>query len=664
MLTVMRPATGALLTWTLLFAAVIELNAQTGTPHIGYAYPAGGRQGTTFQVKIGGQFLDGATNAYFSSPGLHASVSNYVKPLTPKQLNDLREQLRELQQKRQSAFSGNAGRRGRVTDTNSSKANWTSEDQKRIAEIRRKLATFQRRPANPAIGEIVTLQVTIGADAAPGAHELRLHTARGLSNPLVFCVGQLPEFRKPQPIEPDRPLNRLAFRNNNEPKAVPPTEMNVTLPAVVNGQILQGGVDRFRFRARQGQHLVAAVSARQLIPYLADAVPGWFQAVVALYDSRGQELAFAGDYRFHPDPVLFVEIRRDGEYVLEIHDSIYRGRDDFVYRITVGELPFVTSSFPLGGKLGEKTAVELKGSNLPVTTFTQDNARKAPGIYWIADINQTRWLNCAPFAVDSLSEVREREPNDALTNAQSVSPPITVNGRIDHPGDRDIFAFKGNAGDPIVAEVYARRLDSPLDSVLKVTDTAGRQVAFNDDHEDKGCGLNTHHADSYLSLSLPQTGTYYVHVGDAQRQGGAEYAYRLRLSPPRPDFELRVVPSSINVPRGVNALLTVYALRKDGFTNEIVLALDHAPDGFAVEGAKIPANQDQVRVTLRVPFRVGGEPVSLSFEGRAFIQGRLVTHPAVPADDVMEAFAYRHFVPARELKVMLIANRRAARSNR
>jgi len=37
----------------------------------------------------------------------------------------------------------------------------------------------------------------------------------------------------------------------------------------------------------------------------------------------------------------------------------------------------------------------------------------------------------------------------------------------------------------LVAEVYARRLNSPLDSVLKLTDTASRSLAFSDDQEDK-----------------------------------------------------------------------------------------------------------------------------------------------------------------------------------
>jgi len=36
---------------------------------------------------------------------------------------------------------------------------------------------------------------------------------------------------------------------------------------------------------------VIAVHARELIPYIADAVPGWFQASITLYDGSGKELA-------------------------------------------------------------------------------------------------------------------------------------------------------------------------------------------------------------------------------------------------------------------------------------------------------------------------------------------------------------------------------------
>ena len=132
--------------------------------------------------------------------------------------------------------------------------------------------------------------------------------------------------------------------------------------ATVNGQVGPGGVDRCRFQALKGQHLVVACSARELIPYISDAVPGWFQATVALYDAKGKEVGYADDYRFHPDPVLYYEIPADGEYALEIKDSIYRGREDFVYRITIGELPYLTGVFPLGAKLGDKGGVDMAGT--------------------------------------------------------------------------------------------------------------------------------------------------------------------------------------------------------------------------------------------------------------------------------------------------------------
>ena len=98
---------------------------------------------------------------------------------------------------------------------------------------------------------------------------------------------------------------------------------------------MPGDVDRFRFTAEKGQKLVIETHARSLIPYLSDAVPGWFQATLSLYDNKGNEVAFVDDYRFNPDPVMFYEIPKSGEFELKICDSIYRGREDFVYRVAI-----------------------------------------------------------------------------------------------------------------------------------------------------------------------------------------------------------------------------------------------------------------------------------------------------------------------------------------
>ena len=669
----MNPRQGrAIFALAALLAAAPTARAQQRDPHIGYVYPAGGCQSATFEAVIGGQFLTGVNNVYVTGRGVHATISELIQPITGREQNDLRIRIDELLARKAvvrndfralEQFRSFKNAKNVKTDTAANdkelealkkkyaKATWTAADDKLFSELRKKLSSAVKRPANPAISELVVVQVTITPDAEPGQRELRIATPFGLSNPLIFCVGQLPEFSKKATktiTQQKSAIAKTAYaptKRNTEP------ELNVTLPAIVNGQILPGEVDRYRFTASKGQRLLITASARELIPYIADAVPGWFQATLALYDARGKELAYDDDYRFNPDPVLYYQIPADGQYVVEIKDAIYRGREDFVYRITIGELPFVTSIFPLGGRAGTQTTVQLTGWNLPVTTLTVDDTARERGVYPLCVRKEDRVSNSVPFAVDTLPECLEREPNNERSSAQRVTLPIIVNGRIDQPDDWDVFCFEGRAGSQIVAEVAARRLNSPLDSVLELTDATGKQLAFNDDYEDKGMGLITHHADSYLCATLPADGTYYLRLGDMQHNGGPEYAYRLRIGPPRPDFELRVVPSSITVRSVKTVPITVYALRKDGFSGAISLAAKGGPEGISLSGGQVPANQDHVRLTLTVPPMPPGEPFSLRLEGHATIQGRQVTRPAVPAEDMIQAFDYRQLVAVKELKV-------------
>ena len=193
------------------------------------------------------------------------------------------------------------------------------------------------------------------------------------------------------------------------------------LPVGVNGQILPGDVDRFAFKAQQGQQLVVSACARELIPYLADAVPGWFQATLALYDSSGEEVAYVDDFQFHPDPTLFYEIQEGGTYTLEIKDSVYRGREDFVYRIALGELPIVTSVFPLGGREGEETVVELAGWNLPAQSVTVDKKSAAAGEVPLNFAQHSGRI--IPFTVDTISEGFEREAEQPTRGSNTVGLP-------------------------------------------------------------------------------------------------------------------------------------------------------------------------------------------------------------------------------------------------
>ncbi len=629
-------------------------------PYIGYVYPAGGQQGTNTQIKLGGQNLDDVNEVLVTGPGVTAKVVEYDRRLNNQELQLLNEQVKELKRATSAVASATAPKTNSESAMAPATASGTDASvpmnpeamQKLIATIEKRTREFVQTPACASISSLVIVEVTIAADAEPGARELRLVTPKGVSNPLVFHVGQLPEFsRKPMITATIQTLGKEAQALRKRPAEE--EEDRVTIPCTVNGQIASGEVNRYRFEARKGQRLVITTQARQLIPYIADAVPGWFQPVLVLYDAKEKEVAFNDDYRFKPDPVILYEVPQDGEYLLAITDAIYRGREDFVYRISIGELPFITSLFPLGARVGAPVTPKMKGWNLQDASLAPPSTNAGPGIYSLTATGKGFVSNPMPFARDTLPEAFDKEPNNTPAGAQKVTLPVIVNGHIDKPDDWDVFQFAGKSNDTIVAEVYARRLDSPLDSVIKLTDAAGKLLAFSDDREDLGAGVNTHQADSYFLARLPADGAYCVHIGDTARKGGEEYAYRLRLGAPQPDFALRVAPSSVNFRSKSTATLSIYAIRKDGFTGPIKLALKDPPEGFSASPVTLSGTQVVTRLTIKTAVVATKEPVNLTVVGSAKIGEKEIAHEAVPAEDRMQAFLWRHLVPASDLKALV-----------
>jgi hypothetical protein len=620
-------------------------------PYVGFAYPAGGQQGTTFKVRLGGQGLDGVNDVLVTGTGVTARLVEYHRRLNNQELQLLKEQLKELKQTNSAvAPMMTPSMMPDIMDEKSSES--ASEKEGLIARIENRMDEFVQTPASAAISSLAFVEVKIAPDAQPGEREIRLVTLRGVSNPLVFQIGQAPEFtRKPMFISSKQVLGKEAQALRNRP--ADEVEDRITIPCTVNGQIASSEENRYRFVARKGQRLVFATQGRALIPFIADAVPGWFQPVLTLYDAQGKEVAYDDDYRFMPDPVLFYQVSKDGEYVLSIRDAIYRGREDFVYRITIGELPFVTSIFPLGGKTGVEMTVRMKGWNLDETLIRPATNGVSSGSHILATSGKGFVSNRVPFELDSLPEAFEREPNNDLSHAQKVKLPLIINGRIGKPGDWDVYQFAGKSNHTVVAEVDARRLASPLDSVLKLTDAEGHLLAFNDDHEDFEAGVNTHDADSYLMVQLPADGTYFVHVGDTACHGGEEYAYRLRISAPQPDFALRMVPSSISLRSKASAAVSIQAVRKDGFAGPIKLSLKDPPEGFPSSLVTLSATQTTARLNLKTTLTETKGPIRLSVVGIAKIRGEEIVHEAVPAEDRMQAFLWRHLVPAKDFQVLV-----------
>ena len=669
--------------------------------YIGYVYPAGGQQGSTFPIRLGGQGLAYVSDVAVSGKGVSVRLVDYYRSMGNQELGLLREQLNELQKKETTVSDVMAakmaffefpklveppqvrglicpacGRLNPLSATVCSNCNANLEKPKTskssetdakneppksekevakqnlIERIQRRFAEDERTPAVGAHAELVFAEVTVAPDARPGRREIRVITQKGISNAMSFYVGQVPEVaRKPMKTSQKQVLGKESLAQRKRPPGE--EEVRITVPCTMNGQIAAGEVNRYRFPASKGQRLLISAKARQLVPYVADGVPGWFQAVLRLHDANGKEVGYNDDFRFHPDPVLYVEVPEDGDYVLTINEAIFRGRESFVYRITIGELPFVANIFPLGGRVGEPVRIEMDGWNLGKATLAPPPQDAKPGHHLIAATNGKLVSNYVPFALDTLPECLDKESNDEPSRAQKVSLPIIVNGRADRPGDWDVFEVEGKAGETIVAEVHARRLGSPFDSFLKVTGSDGKIIALNDDHYDAGSGLNTDHADSYLMVKLPADGKYFIHLGDARRHAGKEYAYRLRISQPQPDFALHLIPSRIVIRSKASAAVTVYAIRKDGFDGPIKLSFKDLPEGLESSGATLAAKKEVVGLAVKTNLTEMEKPVNLAVVGSAKIGDRELVHEAVPAEDRMQAFLWRHLLPAENLPVLV-----------
>lgn len=669
--------------------------------YIGYVYPAGGQQGTTFAIRLGGQRLQHPSDLVVTGEGVSVRLVEYYRVWGNQELGLLRQQLRALKKKGSTVGDAMAAKMAfyefpatikppapegivcqacgslnplgtkvcnncnatleQPKETNAGgsddsggapKSEKDVAKEKLIERIERIFAEDERFPAVRAHCELVFAEVTIAPDAEPGRREIRVITKQGISNALPFYVGQVPEVARRAMKTCQKPIlgkEHLAQRKR-PPEEV---EVRVEVPCTMNGQVAAGEVNHYRFEAMKGQKLVISAKARDLVPYVADGVPGWFQAVLRLYDANGKEVAYNDDFFFHPDPVIYYEVPEDGEYVLTINEALFRGRESFTYRITVGETPFLSSIFPLGCRVGEPVTIEMNGWNLGECSIAPPPKDAKPGRHMIAASSAEFVSNHVPFALGTLPECLDQETNDEPSKAQKVTLPIVVNGRADRPGDWDVFEVDGKAGQTIVAEVHARRLGSPYDSFVKVTTADGKVIALNDDHHDAASGLNTDHADSYLMVKLPADGKYFVHIGDTRRHAGKAYAYRLRISQPRPDFELRAVPSRIVMRSKSAAALTVYAIRKDGFDGPIKLEFKDLPEGFESSGSTVPANKSVARIAVKTTLTETPEPINMTVIGKAKAGEQEIVREAVPSEDTMQAFLWRHLLPAEELPAVV-----------
>jgi hypothetical protein len=456
-------------------------------------------------------------------------------------------------------------------------------------------------PAPPKRDEKkLVLKVTATTEASLSARELRVVAPGGVSNPLNLNVGQWPEVAKRDPI------SSLA-------EAQP-----VELPAVISGVLNTGAqTNHYKFKAKKGEEFVFEVDAARRGLALDSSL--------MVLDTNGKELVRNED-AIGLDSLLFFTAPADGEFIIALRDFRYRGGNEYSYRLTAGPIPYVESLFPFGGARGKPVEVAINGRNLDGTTkMTLDIAPKAPRSQEIRVKTPRGYSNLIPFNVSDLNEIMEAEPNNASTNAQSVTVPLVINGRIGTAGDLDCFRFKSASDQKLVMEVAAGRFGSKLDALLVLSDTNGAVIAQNDDAAA---------ADARLEFDAKKDTEYLLALRDLTDRGGERFGYRLSIRPPTaaagPSFTVSFLPDAIRLHREGTSKVRCEVARAGGFDGPVRFAFADLPTGVFAEPIVVPNGPASglMLISASKEAPLGSFPIRLTATG--IIAGKNVTVNAVP----------------------------------
>jgi hypothetical protein len=143
-----------------------------------------------------------------------------------------------------------------------------------------------------------------------------------------------------------------------------------------------------------------------------------------------------------------------------------------------------------------------------------------PGFHWFRIQTPNGTSNMLPLDVGSLKEVQQQRNS---SDPQQVELPATIVGAVSTVGEVNGYSFEGKAGQEMVFQVVASRLDSQLESLLVLRDSSGGEIAR--------AGEYLREPDAILVAKLPMEGKYTISISDREEKGGWNYFYRLNAGP-------------------------------------------------------------------------------------------------------------------------------------
>ncbi len=423
---------------------------------------------------------------------------------------------------------------------------------------------------NSVTNKLVKAQFKLAPDCGLGEHHLRLRTTTGLSQIRTFLVGPFPVIEEVEP--------------NNEPAKAQKIPLNSTVSGVIKNE----DVDCFGVELKKGQRFSAEVEGIRL-------GRGLFDSRLAILDPDGAVIADVDDtWLAMQDPFVTLLAPKDGTYVARLREATYGGNDQCQYRLHLGTFARPSAVFPAGGKAGDPLALTCYTAgitNFSWQTKLPGTPQEKYGVFPELDGMPTPTANWV--RVSEFSNVLAVTPNQDREHATpaTLQPPFALNGIIARPGQEDWFRFPAIKGTALAVNVYARRLRSPLDSVLDLFDCKGQHLSSNDD----AAG-----ADSSLRFTPSESTNYFVRIRDTLGQGGTDFVYRIEVVPVQPGLAIKIPEVARNdtqsrqfiaVPRG-NRVATLISAKRSDFSSDLLFSVTNLPTGVRMDAFPMPPNVD------------------------------------------------------------------------
>lgn len=404
----------------------------------------------------------------------------------------------------------------------------------------------------------IELEVTLDADTPPGLYAIRLASASGISSPVMIAIDRLPE-RMFQPTLAD-------------------------LPGAYSGVVGAAQVLSAKLIGKKGQRIVLDVEAQRLGSGL--------KPILRLYDPRGTQIAWSPPRSVIGDDArIETTLPADAEYVIELHDELFRPAGAGFFRLKVGDLQFADLAIPAGVTTGHKQTIAFASANLQGSAELNAVEITVPGETVAPVPFAERFTGASPrLAISDFPELAEAATSDGKLQKLPAAP-VSISGRLSALGEEDHFVLAVKPKQRLRFDVVARQFGSPLDGVLTVQKDDGSPLTSGDDRPGS--------SDPQVDFTVP-AGVKQLRVAlkDLLGRGGNDFVYRIVVRDlSRPDFSLSLATDKLNIPAGGTQVVPVQVTRMN-YDGPIELALDHGPSEVSLLGNTIPAGATIGLLTL------------------------------------------------------------------